>query len=40
VGYGAALFGVNIVLVYLVFWVLDRGRLVGTTGLQRAGRRI
>ncbi len=38
-GYGAVLFGVNLVLVYLVFWVLDRGRLVGTAGLRRAARR-
>jgi uncharacterized paraquat-inducible protein A len=37
-GYALAMFAVNVVLIVLVFWGLDRNRLVWGQRLQREGR--
>ena len=36
--HGMWLFGLNLVLLYGVFWVVDRGRLLPGARLQRVGR--
>ncbi len=36
--HGMWLFGLNLVLLYVVFWVVDRGRLLPGARLQRVGR--
>ena len=36
--HGMWLFGLNLVLLYVVFWVVDRGRLIPGARLQRVGR--
>jgi hypothetical protein len=41
VTYGLVLFGINIVLAGVLFWGLDRGRLIsGTKDFRESGRMV